>query len=143
MHLCYCKPLKIIALLQLFVHLANTSDYKTRARIPLRDLMGTKEFLMPSVKKIVVFAVAYFITMPLLLCIHAETSCQTTPGGWAGCSCTSALNAISIYPSQYLALITLGLFSFAGYFWLLWLGVAINYIISCLIVYIWWSGPKD
>ena len=105
--------------------------------------MGAKEFLMPSIKKIVVFAVVYFILMPLILCLHSEFNCAQTPGGWLGCSCASAFNTVALYPVQYLYLIAFGLFSFTGYFTILWLGAILSYIISCVLVYIWWSGSKD
>jgi len=105
--------------------------------------MGAKEFLMPSVKRIVVFAVVYFILMPLILCIHSEVNCDQTPGGWLGCSCASAFNTVSLYPMQYLYFISFGLFSLTGYFAVLWLGVFFSYLVACTIVYIWWSGSKD
>ena len=105
--------------------------------------MGAKEFLMPNVKKIVVFIATYMIIMPLLLCINSEVNCQQTPGGWLGCSCVSAFNTVSIYPVQYLYLIAFGLFSFTGYFAVLWLGVIISYILACIIVYFWWGGSNE
>ena len=105
--------------------------------------MGAMGFLMPSIKKIVVFAVTYLIIMPALFCINSEVNCQATPGGYLGCSCTSAFNTISLYPFQYATLITFGLFSFTGYFALLWLGVLLSYLLSCVIVYFWWSGAND
>ena len=105
--------------------------------------MGAKEFLMPSIKKVVVFAVIYLIAMPLLFCINSEVNCQQTPGGYLGCSCISAFNTISLYPAQYLYLILFGLFSFTGYFAVLWLGVMLSYLIACVIVYIWWSSASN
>lgn len=103
--------------------------------------MGAKEFLMPGIKKTVVFAVIYFILMPLLFCINAELGCSQV--SWAGCSCPAALNVISLYPAEYFAMITLGLFSFSGaYFALLWFGVTLSYLLSCIIVYFWWSGSS-
>ena len=102
--------------------------------------MGAKEFLMPSIKKAIVFAATYLIIMPLLLCINSEVNCQQTPGGWLGCSCISAFNTVSLYPIQYLYLVTFGLFNFAGYFAVLWLGVIIAYLLACVLVYIWWSS---
>jgi len=104
--------------------------------------MGAKEFLMPSIKKIVVFLVAYVIVMPLLFCINSEANCQQMPG-WLGCSCASAFNTISLYPVQYFYLVSFGLFSFTGYFSLLWLGVLLSYLLACVIVYFWWSGSDN
>ena len=98
---------------------------------------------MPSIKKIVVFAAVYAIIMPILFCINSEANCQQTPGGWMGCSCSSAFNTIALYPAQYAYLISFGLFSFTGYFALLWLGVALSYLLSCAIVYFWWSGESN
>jgi hypothetical protein len=55
----------------------------------------------------------------------------------------SAFNTISLYPVQYLYLVTFGLFSFTGYFAVLWLGAIISYLLSCVLVYVWWSGSDD
>ncbi|MFA6907674.1 MAG: hypothetical protein WC263_02500 [Candidatus Micrarchaeia archaeon] len=104
--------------------------------------MGAMGFLAPSVKKAVVFAAVYLLALPLLFCAHAEFNCQATPGGYLGCSCMSVFNTISLYPAQYLTLVAFGLFSFTGYFALLWLGVLGSYLLACVIACLWWGG-KD